>query len=134
MMEAEALDFSRESFHVFAEGLPVAEDGPEHVHASSREGDDGLVVAFSLGALAVIEGPAIGAPQGCEGGLIEDALQGLVRASSAMTAASFGSDLRSPPRIPWRARFTARARRCMAPRKRILITHLAQPRSRWYIS
>lgn len=64
-------------FEVFAEGLPVVQDGPEHVHAATREGDDGLVMAFSLGALAVVEGAAVGAGERGEGGLVEDAL-GLV--------------------------------------------------------
>lgn len=36
-----------------SEGCPVADDGPEGVHAPSGEGDDGLVVSFALVALAL---------------------------------------------------------------------------------
>ncbi len=68
---------SSRQFEVFRKGLPVSEDGPEHLHASSCEGDGGLVVVFSLGPLAVVEGAAVGAYQGCEDGLVEDAPQGL---------------------------------------------------------
>ena len=35
------------------------EDGPEDVHAPSCEGDDGLVVAFTLASLAFVEGSAV---------------------------------------------------------------------------
>src|SRR6056297_1161662 len=70
-------------FEVFAEGLPVSENGPEHVHASPCEGDDGLVVAFSLGTLPVVEGAAVSASEGGECGLVEDAFEGLVAAGCA---------------------------------------------------
>jgi hypothetical protein len=59
------------------------QDGPEHVHASSCEGDDGLVVAFALGTLAVVEGAAVGSSERGEGCLIEDALEGLVATGCA---------------------------------------------------
>ncbi len=65
---------SSDQFELFAEGRPVSEDGPEHVHASFGEGDDGLMVAFSFGAFAVIEGAAVWASEGGEGGLVEDAV------------------------------------------------------------
>lgn len=49
---------------VFAEGLPVTEDGPEQVHASSREGDDGLMVAFSLVSCCRFCGQQVGLVEG----------------------------------------------------------------------
>ena len=65
-------------FEVFLEGLPVLEHGLEDVDASAREGDQGLVVAFSFSPFAIIKGGAVGGVQRAEGGLVEDALQGLV--------------------------------------------------------
>ena len=50
---------ARGNFEVVAERCPVLENGPEDVHRAAREGDDGLVVAFSFGAFAVVEGAAI---------------------------------------------------------------------------
>ena len=62
------------------EGRPGMEDGPEDVHSSSSEGDDGGVVAFALAALAVVEGAAVVVAERAEGGLVEDALEALVAA------------------------------------------------------
>ena len=64
---------SSRQLEVFAEGRPVLEDGSGRVPESSGEGDDGLVVAFAFGALAVAEGAAVRAFERGEGGLVEDA-------------------------------------------------------------
>src|SRR5512134_1039570 len=74
-------------FEVCLEGLPVLEHGPEDVDASAREGDEGLVVAFSFSPFAIIEGAAVGGVQRAEGGLIEDALQGLIAAGRSLEKA-----------------------------------------------
>ena len=68
------------AFDVFAVGLPRVEDGPEDVHAASGEGDDGLVVAFPLGALSLVKCAALGVGERDEGGLEEDALEAAVAA------------------------------------------------------
>ena len=70
-------------FVVFAEGLPVSENGPEPVQAPSCQRDDGLVMALSFGTLAVAGDAAVGSSEGCEGGLVEDALEDLVAAGRA---------------------------------------------------
>ena len=41
---------------LFLVGLVVAEHGPEHVDASSGEGEDGLGVPLALGSFAVVVG------------------------------------------------------------------------------
>jgi len=40
----------------FAVGGAVSEHGPEDVDASPSESDEGLLVGFSFGAFAVVEG------------------------------------------------------------------------------
>jgi len=68
------------------EGRPGVDDGPEHVHAAACEGDDGLVVAFSLAPLAGVEGAAVGVSERAEGGLVEDALEALVAAARRLSS------------------------------------------------
>jgi hypothetical protein len=67
-------------FVVLAEGRSAAQDRPEYVDASARQGEDGLVVALSLPAIAVAEGAAFGMGERAGGGLVEAALQPLVAA------------------------------------------------------
>jgi hypothetical protein len=43
---------------VWVEGGALVEHRPEDVDAAPRERDEGLVVAFPFGALAVVEGSA----------------------------------------------------------------------------
>ena len=74
-------------FEVCLEGLPGLEHGPEDVDASAREGDEGLVVAFSFSPFAIVEGAAVGGVQRAEGGLVEDALQGLIAAGRSLEKA-----------------------------------------------
>src|SRR5271156_6782318 len=62
------------------EGRSGMEDGPEYVHAPSCEGNDGLVVAFTLASLAFVEGSAVVMVERAEGGLVEDAFEPLVAA------------------------------------------------------
>ena len=76
-------------FEVCLEGLPVLEHGPEDVDASAREGDEGLVVAFSFSPFAIVEDAAVGGVQRAEGGLVEDALQGLIAAGRSLEKADF---------------------------------------------
>jgi hypothetical protein len=70
-------------FEVWLEGSSVVEHGPEDVDAPAGEGEDGLVVAFALASLAVVEGAAVGVAERAEGGLIEDAFEPLVAAGGA---------------------------------------------------
>ena len=66
-------------FLVFGiEGPAGGEERPEHVDASAREGDDGLVVSFPLLSLACVEGAAERVGEGAEGRLVEDALEAVV--------------------------------------------------------
>src|SRR5208337_5158406 len=75
------------------------EDGPEYVHAPSCEGNDGLVVTFTLASLAFVEGSAVGMVERAEGGLVEDAFEPLVAAvGSAQEPGS--ADCRSTGAIP----------------------------------
>ena len=53
---------------------------PEDIDAAPGEGDQSLVVAFSLAPLALVEGAAVRAMQRAEGRLVEDSLQRLVAA------------------------------------------------------
>ncbi len=71
---------SSSSFVVVLEGRSRLDDGPEHIHASPCERDDGLVVAFPLAPFAVVEGAAVAVSERAKGGLVEDALQPLVAA------------------------------------------------------
>jgi hypothetical protein len=61
-------------------GLAGAQDGVQDVDAASCERDDGLVVGFSFGALAGVEGLAGGVAERAEGRLEEDAFERLVAA------------------------------------------------------
>ena len=65
------------------------DDGPEDVHAASCESDDGLMVAFSLASLAVVEGAAVGVAERAEGGLVEDPLEALVAAGGPAQESGF---------------------------------------------
>ena len=71
---------SRGCFESGLEGRAGMEDGPEDVHAPSCEGDDGLVVAFTLASLAFVEGSAVVMVKRAECGLVEDAFESLVAA------------------------------------------------------
>jgi hypothetical protein len=52
---------SSDKFEVGLEGLSGLQDGPKDVDAAAGEGDERLVVAFALVALACVEGPLSGA-------------------------------------------------------------------------
>ena len=75
------------------EGHSGVEDGPEDVHASARQGDDGGMMALSLAALAVVEGAAVLVTERAEGGLVEDAFEALVAAggNGGLAAAVLGA-------------------------------------------
>jgi hypothetical protein len=53
---------SSSCFESSFERLSGTEDSPEYIDASAGESDDGLVVAFSLAPLAIIESPASSCP------------------------------------------------------------------------
>jgi len=55
-------------------------DSPEHVHAASCEGDNGLVVTFPFASFAVAEGVAVVVVERAERGLAEHTLEALVAA------------------------------------------------------
>jgi hypothetical protein len=68
----------------FGSGLerrPRMEDGPEDIHTPAGQGDDGLMMAFSLAPFAIVEGAAVIVAEGAEGGLVEDTLEALVAAA-----------------------------------------------------
>jgi hypothetical protein len=71
---------SRGCFEPGLEGGAGLEDGPEDIDAPAGQGDDGLMVAFSLAPLAVVEGAAVVMTERAEGGLVEDALEAFVAA------------------------------------------------------
>jgi hypothetical protein len=71
---------SSDDIEVWLEGLPAVEHGPEDVDAPAGEGEDGLVMAFSMASLAVVEDAAVGVAEGTEGGLVEYAFEPLVTA------------------------------------------------------
>ena len=56
----------------------VAEHGVEDVDAASGQGDEGLVVSFALGDLAVLVGAGDGVAEGGEGGEEQRPFQGPV--------------------------------------------------------
>src|SRR5580704_13367536 len=74
---------SRGCFESGLERRAGIEDGPEYVDAPSCEGNDGLVVAFTLASLAFVEGSAVVVVERAEGGLVEDAFESLVAAARA---------------------------------------------------
>src|SRR6266511_270278 len=88
-MDGSLMRASSGIFEVCLEGLPVMEHGPEDVDPSASEGDEGLVVAFSFSPFAIVEGAAVGGVQRAEGGLVEDALQGLIAAGRSLEKADF---------------------------------------------
>ena len=67
-------------FEIRLKGHAGMEDGPEHVHAASCEGDDGFVVAFPLASFAVVEGAALVVVERAERGLVEHMVEALVAA------------------------------------------------------
>ena len=62
---------STDCFESALERRSAVNDGPEHVDVSACEGNDGLMVAFSLAPLAVVEGAAVVVGERAEGGLVE---------------------------------------------------------------
>jgi len=62
-------------FEARLKGRPGLNDSPEHVHAASCEGDDGLVAAFPLASFAVVEGAAVVVVERAERGLVEHTLE-----------------------------------------------------------
>ncbi len=76
----------RQSSGQFESGLEwgaVVDDGPEDVHWSACECDDGLAMAFSLASLACVEDAAVVVGEGAEGGLIEHPLGALAAAGGS---------------------------------------------------
>ena len=65
----------------------VTEHGEEDVASASGEGDEGLVVAFALGDLAVVVGPGDGVAQCREGGQEQCSFEYLVASPGRMFAA-----------------------------------------------
>jgi hypothetical protein len=59
-------------FECRPKGRSGVNDGPEDVHASAGECDDGLMVSLSFAALAFVEGAAVIVGEGAKGGLVED--------------------------------------------------------------
>jgi len=68
-------------FECRLKGRSGVDDGPEDVHASAGECDDGLMVSLSFAALAFVEGAAVIVGEGAKGGLVEDPLESLVAAT-----------------------------------------------------
>ena len=70
--------------------LPGSQDGVQDVDASAGQSDEGLVMPFSFGAFAVVEGAAGRVSlQGAERGLVEDPFEGFVAAGSAAQVVHF---------------------------------------------
>jgi len=69
----------------------VTEHGIKNVTAASGQGDEGLVVAFSLRDLPVIVGARDGVAQGCERGKEQGPFQDLVPAPRGMLPADRGA-------------------------------------------
>ena len=59
--------WSRRCLESGLEGVREIEDSPENVQASSCEGNDGLVVAFTLASLALRLSSTRGTPRGLFG-------------------------------------------------------------------
>ena len=76
-------------FEVSGEWVSCLENCPYDVYASSREGDDGLIVTFPLGAFSVVKGSAFRICERVEGGLEEDALEVLIAACGASDGSGF---------------------------------------------
>ncbi len=71
------------------EWLARREDGAEHVDASAGEGDDGLMVAFSLTPFRLMEGAAERLGEGAEGRLVEQALETAIGVSRSFQMPAF---------------------------------------------
>ena len=76
-------------FEVSGEWVSCLENCPYDVFASSREGDDGLIVTLSLGTFPIVEGSAFRVCESVEGGLEEDTLEGLVAACGSSDGSGF---------------------------------------------
>ncbi len=70
-------------------GCPVVEDGPQHIHASSGQSNDDLMMSLALFAFAFVERGALGTAHRCECGLIEDPLESLVALLRSFEPAGF---------------------------------------------
>ena len=74
-----------------AVGLAVAEHGVDDVGAAAGQADQGGVVPFAGGSLAVVVGPAVGVPERGERGEEQRRLQGVVAALGAGLALDRGA-------------------------------------------
>jgi len=63
------------------EGCSRMEDGPEDVDTPAGQGDDGLMMVFSLAPFSIVEDAAVIMAEGAESGLVEDTLEALVAAA-----------------------------------------------------
>lgn len=86
-------------FEVKLKGRPGRKDSPKYVYAASCEGDDGLVVAFSLASFAVIGGAAVVVSEQAECVPVERAQVGQASASTiSMLYVCYRPNVsRSPP-------------------------------------
>ncbi len=73
----------------WVERLAGSEDGPEDIDTAAGEGDDCLMMAFSLAPFALIERAAEGVGERAEGGLVEHALEPIVGVAGALQVPAF---------------------------------------------